>query len=72
MAIANHESGSRWHLYVRWPTQKKFRPVNWRNGYQVKLIHATVFTDTDRQKAIADMQQTQADNVGMEWEFRPI
>lgn len=61
----------RCRLYVRWPKQKQFRPVNWRTGLQVgNVIHATLFTPEERARAEKDLQATAADNVGMAWDWR--
>lgn len=58
-------------LYVRWPNQKRFAPVNWRKGLQVgNLIYATLFDDEEMYRVNKELSQTTDHNVGMEWEFR--
>jgi hypothetical protein len=60
-------------LYVRWPKQKQFKPVDWRKGLQVgNLIYATVFTPEERAKVEQELQTLQAENAGMVWEWRTL
>jgi hypothetical protein len=60
-------------LYVKWPRQKQFKPVNWREGLQVgNLIYATQFSAEDREKVERDLQATREQNAGMAWEWRTV
>ena len=61
-----------YRLYVKWPKQKTFRPVNWREGVQVRnLIHATLFTAEESVKLTDELISNAGMNPGMEWELRP-
>lgn len=58
-------------LYVRWPGQKRYQPVNWRKGLQVSnLIYATLFTDDEMGRIETELHTTSDHNVGMEWQWR--
>lgn len=60
-----------YRLFVKWPTQKTYRPVNWQTGYQVRnLIHATLFSEADKEKAEGELNILKNDNAGMVWYWR--
>ena len=62
-----------WRLYVKWPGQDRFRPVDWKKGTQVmNLIHATLFNDIEASQVKADLRQMQNENEGMEWKFAKV
>jgi len=38
-----------YRLYIKLPTDKRFKPVDWNAGTQVgNLIYATLFTEAER------------------------
>lgn len=60
-------------LYVKWPGQTLYRPVNWREGKQVgNLIYATLFKPEDVPSLEAELRATADHNVGMQWQFRKV
>lgn len=62
-----------WRLYTRWPNQRKFRPVNWRDGVQVgNLIYATLFNARDMETVQNDLMTCRERNPGMAWQWREV
>lgn len=58
-----------YRLYVKFPNQKYFRPVNWRTGKQViNLIYASLFQDWEIGEVIKDLNSEP--NKGIAYEFR--
>lgn len=57
-------------LYMKLKTKKRFYPVDWRNGVQVKnLIHATIFNAEEGQRALEEGIKL---NDNMDFELREI
>lgn len=72
LKIVLSEAEKSYILYVKWPGQKKFSPVDWREGKQVvNLIHATMFSENEMKEVDAELTKLKKDNKGMDWEFRP-
>lgn len=62
----------KYRLYVKFPEQKRFRPVDWANGVQVSnLIHASLFTPEER-ATLERIDLAHKDNQAFGWEFRPV
>ena len=53
----------KWFLYAREKKEgKKWRALNWRDGRQCQnLIHATLFTEIEAQKALKEAQELNSD-----------
>lgn len=61
-----------YRLYIKFPGDKRFLPVDWSTGTVVhKLIHATVFTEEEI-GLVERYDLTRDDNAGIEYEFRPV
>lgn len=56
-------------LYVKWPGDKRFSPVDWRKGVRVvNRIHATMFTKAGKKQAERDLAHP--NNSDLTWEWR--
>lgn len=59
-------------LYIKYPRDSRFRPVDWNHGMQVSnLIHATLFTREERDRLEA-VDLLHPGNQGFEWKFRRV
>ena len=57
-----------YRLYSKYKTQTAFKPVDWRQGEQVdKLIHATLFNETDKQAVQKDLDSGLNEGFTFEW-----
>ena len=62
----------RFRLYVKFPGQKRFSPVDWSRGVQVvNLIHASLFT-SDEVETLKRVDLVHPDNASMEWKFKRV
>lgn len=62
-----------WRLYAKWPKQKQFKPVDYKEGKQVtNLIYATIFSTEEKDKVENDLQQFKTANEGMTWKWKIV
>lgn len=61
----------KWRLYVR--TQGGiYRPWNWQdNQAEVNLIHATMFTDEQREQAQGELDRQENAHIDYQWRLIP-
>jgi len=61
-----------YRLYIKLPTDKRFKPVDWNAGTQVgNLIYATLFTEAERDRLLAGDLADPA-NAHLTFEFRSV
>jgi hypothetical protein len=58
-------------LYVKWPGQTKFRPVDWSTGEQVnELMYATLFSKSEVGEVVATIERHQPG--AFEYRFKKV
>ena len=58
-----------WILYAKFPNQKRFAPVDWREGVQVvNRIYATTFNNEERAVVQKDLEHPL--NASTKWDWR--
>jgi hypothetical protein len=59
-----------YRLYVKYPGEKRWQPVNWKNGHAVgNLIYATIFTEAEARAVLVEARKM---NPLYEFELRKI
>jgi len=61
-----------YRLYVKFPEDKRFAPVDWSRGVQViNLIYASLFTAEEKER-LTNVDLAHPDNAHLTWEFRKV
>jgi len=63
----------RYRLYAKLPGQKRFKPMDYREGRQVtNLIYATLFTEVEADALEAELDELEEINPGWKFEIRKV
>jgi len=61
-----------YRLYVKFPGDKRFAPVDWNRGTQVvNLIYASLFSGEEKER-LTTGDLAHPDNSQLTWEFRKV
>jgi len=61
-----------YRLYVKFPEDKRFAPVDWNRGTQVvNLIYASLFSSEEKER-LTTGDLAHPDNAHITWEFRKV
>jgi hypothetical protein len=57
-----------WRLYAKHVDEKRFKPVDWKNGTTVtNLLYATIFNDEEKLRVQPDLDNAANEEFNFEW-----